>query len=196
MSQSRKWLTIQKQAESCTACRLSGTRSRVVFGEGSSETKIIFIGEGPGRQEDLTGRPFIGRAGDLLTRLIEKEMKLSRSEVYITNIVKCRPTVDLKMEKDRAPEKDETEACTPFLLKQIEIIKPKVIITLGNPATRFILNTKSGITSIHGSWDQFMDIPVMPVYHPSYLLRNGGEKSRLYTEAAEDLKEVIKFLNK
>ncbi len=196
MSQSHRWLTLQKQAESCTACRLSGTRNRVVFGEGSSKTKILFIGEGPGKKEDLTGRPFIGRAGDILTRLIEKEMKLSRSEVFITNIVKCRPTVDLKMEKDRAPEKDETEACTPFLLKQIEIIKPEVIITLGNPATRFILNTKSGITSIHGTWNRFLDIPVMPVYHPSYLLRNGGEKSHLYKEAAKDLKKVVKFLNK
>lgn len=168
---------LKKQATACRACRLASTRTSVVFGEGNPNAQIMIIGEGPGKQEDLSGRPFVGRAGELLTRIIEEDMGLSRSDIYIANIVKCRPTIDLKMGRDRPPEKDEVEACTHFLEKQIEIIRPKVIITLGNPATKFILGTKTGITKIHGTWGSYNEIAVMPTYHPSYLIRNGGEKS-------------------
>lgn len=175
----------------CTRCRLAKTRKTVVFGEGSPTAKVMFIGEGPGATEDATGRPFVGRAGELLTRIIEKGMGIPRSEVYIANIVKCRPTVNQEMKKDRPPEPDEVEACTPFLLKQIELIAPRVIVTLGGPSTKFILGTKEGITKLRGKWAEFQNIPVMPTYHPSYVLRNGGDKSPLRKDVWEDIKLVM-----
>ncbi len=187
---------LKKQATACRACRLASTRTSVVFGEGNPNAQIMIIGEGPGKQEDLSGRPFVGRAGELLTRIIEEDMGLSRSDIYIANIVKCRPTIDLKMGRDRPPEKDEVEACTHFLEKQIEIIRPKVIITLGNPATKFILGTKTGITKIHGTWGSYNEIAVMPTYHPSYLIRNGGEKSPLRKDVSKDIKKVLKYIKK
>jgi DNA polymerase len=182
---------LKEEASQCERCRLSTTRSTVVFGEGSPEARVMFIGEGPGRQEDLTGRPFVGRAGELLTRIIENGMGLPRSEVYIANIVKCRPTVDLKMEKDRPPDADELKACSSFLLKQIELIRPAVIVTLGGPSTKFILNTDIGITKLRGRWGDFNGIPVMPTFHPSYVLRNGGEKSPLRKEVWGDIQLVM-----
>ncbi|MBL8018330.1 MAG: uracil-DNA glycosylase [Leptospirales bacterium] len=175
----------------CTRCRLAKTRKTVVFGEGSPTAKVMFIGEGPGATEDATGRPFVGRAGELLTRIIEKGMGIPRSDVYIANIVKCRPTVNQEMKKDRPPEPDEVEACTPFLLKQIELIAPRVIVTLGGPSTKFILGTKEGITKLRGKWGEFQNIPVMPTYHPSYVLRNGGDKSPLRKDVWEDIKLVM-----
>ncbi len=182
---------LQQIVSICTKCKLHTTRTQTVFGEGSPNAQILFIGEGPGMQEDLSGRPFVGRAGELLTRLIEKGMGLPRSSVYIANITKCRPTVDLQMKKDRAPEKDEVESCSPYLLKQIEIISPKVIVTLGNPSTKFLLQTEKGITAIHGKWHDFRGIPVMPTYHPSYVLRNGGENSQVQKDVWEDLMQVL-----
>ncbi len=182
---------LEDEARKCLRCRLSTTRTTVVFGEGSSAADIMFIGEGPGKQEDLTGRPFVGRAGELLTRIIEKGMGIPREDVYIANIVKCRPTVDLKFTRDRPPEADEVKACTPFLLRQIEIVCPRVIVTLGSPSTKFILQTSTGITRMRGRWGRFMGIPVMPTYHPSYLLRNGGEKSPLRKDVWEDIKKVL-----
>ncbi len=179
------------QFEHCQQCRLATTRTKFVFGEGNPDARILFIGEGPGRQEDLTGRPFVGRAGELLTRIIVKGMGVPRETVYIANIVKCRPTVDLKFEKDRAPEADEVEACHPILLRQIEIIQPTVIVTLGGPATKFILKTSTGITRLRGTWGDFRGIPVMPTYHPSYVLRNGGDKSPLRRDVWEDIKQVM-----
>ena len=154
----------------------------------------MFIGEGPGRQEDLSGRPFVGRAGELLTRMIEKGMGVSRSKVYIANIVKCRPTVDLKFERDRPPEPDETAACSPYLLRQIELIQPKVIVTLGGPSTKFLLNTATGITRLRGQWGEFRGIPVMPTFPPSYVLRNGGDRSPLRREVWHDIKLVLEKL--
>ncbi len=182
------------QIADCCKCKLSTTRTNVVFGEGSADAEVMFVGEGPGKDEDIQARPFIGRAGLLLTAIIEKGMKYDRSSVYIANIVKCRPTADLAFKKDRPPDDDEVSACSVFLLKQIDIIKPKVIITLGNPATRFLLKTKLGITVMRGKWHYFNNIPVMPTYHPSYILRNGGDSSPLKKDVWSDIKQVLSYL--
>jgi uracil-DNA glycosylase family 4 len=179
----------------CNRCKLHSTRKTIVFGEGSANAELMFIGEGPGKDEDASGRPFVGRAGQLLTSIIEKGLGIPRSDVYIANIVKCRPTVDQAGTRDRPPEDDERDACTPFLLEQIKIIQPKVIITLGNPSTRFLLKTRQGITKMRGHWQLFKDIPVMPTYHPSYVLRNGGEKSPLKRDVWNDVKMIIEYLN-
>lgn len=187
---------LKQIAANCRKCKLHTTRTEVVFGEGNPNADIFFIGEGPGQQEDLTGRPFVGRAGELLTRLIEKGMGLERSEVYIANITKCRPTVDLQLKKDRPPDREEVEACSPYLLKQIELVSPKVLVTLGNPSTRFILNTTEGITTLRGKWAYYKDIPVMPTYHPSYVLRNGGENSNIQKEVWGDLLLVLERLGR
>ncbi|MBK6608625.1 MAG: uracil-DNA glycosylase [Leptospiraceae bacterium] len=186
---------LKQIADVCTKCKLSTTRTKVVFGEGNPEAELLFIGEGPGRQEDITGRPFVGKAGELLTRLIEKAMGVSRSSVYIANIAKCRPTEDLKMEKDRAPDPEEVAACSPYLLQQIEIIQPKVIVTLGNPSTKFLLKTQDGITKLRGVWADYNGIPVMPTYHPSYVIRNGGENSKVQQDVWNDLLKVMNKLN-
>ncbi len=186
--------TLQKSISVCTGCKLSTTRTNIVFGEGNPDARIIFIGEGPGKDEDIQGRPFVGRAGLLLTAIIEKGMKINRSDVYIANVVKCRPTVNLEFTRDRPPEEDEKEACGDILKKQISIIRPEVIITLGNPATRFLLNTKQGITSMRGTWYSYDGIPVMPTFHPSYILRNGGDNSPLKKQVWEDIKKVLEYL--
>ena len=186
---------LQQEVLQCQSCPLATTRNRVVFGEGNPNATVMFIGEGPGKQEDLTGRPFVGPAGELLTRIIEGGMKLKRSDVYIANIVKCRPTVDMKMQRDRPPEPEEVRACSPYLLEQIKLIAPGVIITLVSPATKFILNTSAGITRLRGKWGRFMDIPVMPTFHPSYVLRNGGPTSPLRREVWEDIKLVLSYLD-
>jgi uracil-DNA glycosylase family 4 len=187
---------LKEEALLCKKCKLHTTRNQVVFGEGNPNAELMFIGEGPGKQEDLSGRPFIGKAGELLGRLIERAMGFSREDVYIANITKCRPTIDLKFEKDRAPDKEEVLACSPYLLKQIEIIQPKVIITLGNPSTRFILNTTEGITNMRGKWGYYNDIPVMPTYHPSFILRNGGDNSNVQKQMWSDMLQVLEKLGK
>jgi len=187
----KKLAELEAQALGCTKCKLFSTRTKVVFGEGNANAEIMFIGEGPGMQEDLSGRPFVGRAGELLTRIIERGMGVPRSKVYIANITKCRPTVDLQMQKDRPPDEEEVSACSPYLEKQIEIIGPKVIITLGNPSTKFILKTGLGITKMRGNWGVYKEIPVMPTYHPSYVLRNGGDNSPLKKDVWEDIKKVL-----
>lgn len=179
----------------CTRCKLHATRSTIVFGEGNPEASVMFIGEGPGKDEDAQGRPFVGKAGQLLTAVIEKGMKLKRSDVYIANVVKCRPTVNLELKRDRPPDDEETAACGPFLKRQIEIINPKVIVTLGNPSTKFLVNPKEGITKVHGVWHLYNNIPVMPTFHPSYILRNGGDSSPLKRLLWEDIKKVIAYCN-
>ncbi len=179
----------------CTRCKLHKTRTTIVFGEGNPSARIMFIGEGPGRDEDIQGRPFVGRAGQLLTAIIEKGMRLKRSDVYIANVVKCRPTENLQFIKDRPPDEEERSACGRFLLKQIEIIAPEVIITLGNPSTQFLLKIKQGITKARGNWFFYNDIPVMPTYHPSYILRNGDESSPLKRDVWEDIKMVLARLD-
>ena len=174
----------------CQRCKLSTTRSKIAFGEGNPKARLLFIGEGPGKDEDLQGRPFIGKAGQLLTKMIEA-MGLKREDVYIANIVKCRPTVDLEFTKDRPPDPDETAACSPFLLRQIRAIGPEVIVTLGAPSTRFVLNTTEGITKIRGNWHKTAGgIKVMPTFHPAYLLRDPNQKKFAW----DDLKAVMREL--
>lgn len=154
----------------CTACVLCRTRTQTVFGDGNPDARLMFIGEGPGMNEDLQGKPFVGRAGDLLNKMIVA-MGLSRQEVFIANVVKCRPP------NNRPPAADEVAACTGYLRRQIAIIMPTVIVTLGGPATKLVLDTKRGITTIRGTWHQCVGldlpapIPVMPTFHPAYLLR-------------------------
>jgi uracil-DNA glycosylase len=193
MTKSEELEKLESEVSSCFACKLSSTRTRTVFGEGNPNSELMFIGEGPGKNEDLTGRPFVGKAGELFTRILEKGLGISRSNVYIGNIVKCRPTVDMKFEKDRPPEKDEVFACNKFILKQIEIIQPKVIVSLGNPATKFLLNREDGITKLRGKWFQFAGIPLLPTYHPSFILRSKYEEAK--KEIWDDFLKVMAKLN-
>jgi DNA polymerase len=175
---------IREEIGDCRRCKLHKGRNSIVFGEGDPKASILFVGEGPGSEEDQQGRPFVGAAGQLLTDIIEKGMKIKRAEVYICNIVKCRPP------NNRNPEPDEVEACIGFVKQQIAVIKPKVIVTLGNVPTQNLLNTKQGITRMRGVWQEYEGIPVMPTFHPSYLLRSPGEKGKVW----EDIKLVMKKL--
>lgn len=170
----------------CTRCPLHQGRTQIVFGVGNENADIMFIGEGPGADEDRRGEPFVGKAGQLLTRIIENGMGMPRSEVYIANIVKCRPP------NNRDPQPDEVEACEPFLAAQIRVIAPKVIITLGKWASQTLLRTSTPITRLRGRWSEYMGTPVMPTYHPAYLLRNPAEKRPVW----EDIQEVLKWLGR
>lgn len=167
----------------CTRCKLHRTRNKIVFGIGDPHAQLMFVGEGPGHDEDMQGLPFVGRAGKLLTQMIEA-MGLQRGDVYIANVVKCRPP------ENRAPEKDEVEACMPFLLRQIAAIEPKVIVCLGNVATQLLLGTNRGISQFRGQWFDFRGSKLMPTYHPAYLLRNPPAKPEVWA----DLKKVMAFL--
>ncbi|MCA9672371.1 MAG: uracil-DNA glycosylase [Myxococcales bacterium] len=153
----------------CQRCRLSNKRKNIVFGVGNPDADLMLIGEAPGFDEDQQGIPFVGKAGQLLTRMI-KAMGLTREEVYIANIVKCRPP------QNRDPEADEIDACEPFLKKQIDIIAPRIIIALGSFAVKTLLRTTSGIMRLRGSWKSYHGIPLMPTFHPAYLLRNEAGK--------------------
>jgi len=176
--------SIREEIGDCTRCKLHKGRNSIVYGEGDPKATIVFVGEGPGFEEDQQGRPFVGAAGQLLTDIIEKGMKIKRADVYICNIVKCRPP------NNRNPEPDEVEACIGFVKKQIAAIRPKVIVTLGNVPTQNLLGTKEGITRLRGTWQEFNGIPVMPTFHPSYLLRSPGEKGKVW----EDIKKVMERL--
>lgn len=169
----------------CTRCKLCRNRKNIVFGEGSPDSKIMFIGEGPGRDEDIQARPFVGEAGQLLTRIIEK-MGLKRQEVYIANIVKCRPP------NNREPEEEEIATCRPFVERQIEIIKPSVIVCLGKVATQSLLRARTPISKTRGNFLDYKNIPVMPTFHPAYLLRNPKDKWLTW----DDMKKVIEKLKK
>ncbi len=173
--------SIQQEIGDCKRCKLHAGRNTIVFGEGNPQATVVFVGEGPGFEEDQQGRPFVGAAGQLLTDIIEKGMKIRRAEVYICNIVKCRPP------GNRNPEPDEVEACIGFVKQQIACIKPAVIVTLGNVPTQNLLGTKQGITKMRGTWQEYNGIPVMPTFHPSYLLRSPGEKGKVW----EDIKKVM-----
>lgn len=175
---------IREEIGDCTRCKLHKGRKNIVFGEGNPQAAVVFVGEGPGFEEDQQGRPFVGAAGQLLTDIIVKGMKIKREDVYICNIVKCRPP------ENRNPEPDEVEACIGFVKKQIAVIKPKVIVTLGNVPTQNLLGTKQGITKMRGIWQTYEGIPVMPTFHPSYLLRSPGEKKKVW----EDIQLVMKKL--
>jgi uracil-DNA glycosylase family 4 len=175
---------LEKKAASCTLCRLHKSRIKPVFGDGNVKAELMFIGEGPGKDEDEQGIPFVGKAGQLLTKMIEA-MQFTRKEVYIANIVKCRPP------ENRAPMDDEAGQCLPYLLRQIEIIRPKVIVLLGAVPLKYILG-QSGITKIRGNWQEFKGIKVMPTLHPAYLLRTPAAKK----DAWDDLQKVMVIFGK
>jgi DNA polymerase len=167
-------------------CKLHKNRTNIVFGEGNPNTVLVFVGEGPGNEEDQQGRPFVGAAGQLLTDIIVKGMNLKRGDVYICNIVKCRPP------DNRNPEPDEIGACEPFLIKQLQAIKPKVIVALGNIAAKTLLKTDKGITALRGTWQASHGIPLMPTFHPAYLLRNPKDKALVW----KDIQQVMAEMNK
>jgi uracil-DNA glycosylase len=175
---------VKKSLEGCSLCRLSATRKNIVFGEGNPTARILFIGEGPGAVEDETGRPFVGPAGQLLTDIIEKGMGLEREDVYIANIVKCRPP------GNRNPLPEEVESCIGYLKKQISLINPEVIITLGAVSTHNLLGITTPISKLRGNFTNYMGITVMPTFHPSYLLQNPSKKR----ETWEDIKKVMEML--
>lgn len=164
----------------CIRCKLHKGRNKIVFGDGSPKARLLFIGEGPGRDEDMQGLPFVGRAGKLLTQMIEA-MGLRRGDVYICNVVKCRPP------ENRAPEKDEVAACSPFLFRQIDLVAPQVIVCLGSIAAQTILGTTRGISQFRGQWLEFRGRKLMATYHPAYLLRNPAAKSEVW----KDLQKVM-----
>ena len=176
---------LREEIGDCQRCGLSKGRKNLVFGEGSLDAEIMFIGEAPGRDEDLQGRPFVGDAGKLLTRLIEK-MGLRREDVYIANILKSRPPMN------RDPEEDEIRACLPFLERQIEIIAPKVIVSLGRISAHSLLNTRTPITKLRGTFYDYKGIPVMSTFHPAYLLRNPKDKWLVW----EDAQKVLDLLRR
>jgi uracil-DNA glycosylase family 4 len=168
----------------CTRCKLAPHRTHLVFGVGSPRAELVFVGEAPGRDEDLRGEPFVGRAGQLLTEIITKGMKLRREDVYIANIIKCRPP------QNRNPEPDEIAACEPFLVRQLALIGPKVIVALGTFAAQTLLKTRTPITRLRGVWADYHGIPLMPTFHPAYLLRNPAEKRLVW----EDVQQVMRAL--
>jgi uracil-DNA glycosylase len=173
---------------SCTKCALCKTRTLTVFGEGSPSARLVFCGEGPGSDEDRSGRPFVGRAGELLTDMIVKGMKLRREDVFILNAVKCRPP------DNRTPLPDEIAACRPYLEEQLALIRPAVIVALGNPACQALLGAVPGITRIRGTVFEAFGAKVVPAYHPAYLLRNPDRKSEPWRDTWKDLKLVMSLL--
>lgn len=174
--------SIRAELGDCRRCPLWRTRNHIVFGEGNPRAKIMFIGEAPGAMEDRTGRPFVGKAGGLLTDIIEKGMGMKRSDVYIANILKCRPP------GNRDPLPSEVEKCIGFLHEQINVVRPDIIIALGRVATQNLLETSTPISKLRGRFHDFMGIKLMPTYHPSYLLQNPSKKRDVW----EDIKKVLK----
>jgi uracil-DNA glycosylase len=173
-------LKIREDLGDCTRCKLHKTRNKIVFGDGNPKAELVFVGEGPGADEDAQGLPFVGRAGKLLTQMIEA-MGLQRRDVYICNVVKCRPP------ENRAPEPDEVATCSPYLLRQIDTIRPKVIVCLGATAAKTILNTTRGISQFRGEWLEWRGHKLMATYHPAYLLRNPPAKADVW----KDLQKVM-----
>jgi DNA polymerase len=176
--------SLRRLAEGCTKCRLCEGRNKVVFGVGAEQPDLVFVGEGPGADEDRTGEPFVGKAGELLTAAITKGMGLRREDIYICNVVKCRPPAN------RAPLPDETQACTPYLYRQLELLSPRVIVTLGQPAQMALSGVNAGISKVRGNWQEWRGIRLMPTFHPAYILRNPSAK-RLFWE---DLQAVMEEL--
>jgi DNA polymerase len=167
----------------CTRCKLHKGRTKIVFGVGNPKAELVFVGEGPGRDEDMQGEPFVGRAGKLLTQMIEA-MGLKREDVYICNVVKCRPP------ENRLPEKDEIATCSPFLMRQLAVIAPKVICCLGSCSAQTLLQTNQGISRFRGEWFDFRGSKLIATYHPAYLLRNPAAKSEVW----KDLQKVMALL--
>jgi len=175
---------LKKLVLKCHLCQLSKTRKNVVFGEGNPRSKILFIGEGPGANEDEQGRPFVGRAGQLLTKMIENVLELKREDVYIANIVKCRPP------NNRVPSPEEVESCIGYLLKQIEIINPKILVALGSTSYKYLTNDNTPISKIRGEMIKYKDKILIPTYHPSFLLRNPSKKREVYLDMLK-IKRVL-----
>lgn len=174
---------IRRQALVCRACRLAKERTHVVFGEGSLDAKLVFIGEGPGRSEDLQGRPFVGQAGILLTKIIQA-MGLQREQVYIANVVKCRPPMN------RPPEPDEVAACSGYLKAQLSTIQPKIICALGRTAATALLGSQAPMNQLRGKTFQWEGIPLIVTFHPAYLLRNPAAKPQVW----EDMQRILPLL--
>jgi uracil-DNA glycosylase len=174
---------IREDIGDCKRCRLCEERNKIVFGSGNAKAELVFVGEGPGRDEDLQGLPFVGRAGKLLTQMIEA-MGLTRDQVYIANVVKCRPP------ENRQPEKDEVATCIPFLMRQLDVIHPKVIVCLGNIAAQNLLGTMKSISHFRGQWFDFRGMQLLATYHPAYLLRNPAAKGDVW----KDLQKVMGVL--
>jgi uracil-DNA glycosylase len=174
---------ISEDIGDCKRCRLCKERNKIVFGSGNAGAELVFVGEGPGRDEDIQGLPFVGRAGKLLTQMIEA-MGLKREDVYICNVVKCRPP------ENRAPEPDEMETCSPFLYRQLAVIQPKAIVCLGAIAFQALYGAKQSVSRLRGQWLEFRGIPMLATYHPAYLLRNPNAKGEVW----EDLKKVMAHL--
>ena len=175
------------EAASCTKCRLAEGRTQVVFGVGNPDAELMFIGEAPGFNEDKQGEPFVGAAGQLLTRMLG-EIGLTRADVYIANILKCRPP------GNRDPLSDEIESCTPWLIEQISLIQPALVVTLGNFATKFVLNTHTGITRLRGQTFPWHGRTVMPTFHPAAILHGGGEGSTQFEQLREDFAAIKRIL--
>jgi len=176
--------TIRDDLGDCQRCKLCEHRRTIVFGEGNPGAQLAFVGEGPGAEEDATGRPFVGRAGQLLDKIIAA-IGLARQDVYIANIVKCRPP------GNRTPERDEVETCEPFLFRQLAFIRPRVIVALGSPAFQCLLRTREPISRARGDWREWNGIKVMPTFHPAFLLRSPDKKREVW----EDMKKVRDYLN-
>jgi DNA polymerase len=170
---------IRKEIGECTRCELHAGRNCLVFGEGNPHAHLVFVGEAPGREEDMQGRPFVGEAGELLTRII-KAIDLTREEVYITNIVKCRPP------RNRDPKPDEIKTCFPFLIRQLQVIRPRIICCLGTFAAQTLLETAERISALRGRFYVYQDAKLMPTYHPAFLLRNPLFKKDVW----EDMKAI------
>ena len=177
---------IRKNLGECQRCKLGATRKNLVFGVGNPNARLVFVGEGPGADEDAQGEPFVGDAGKMLNRIIAA-MELKREEVYICNVVKCRPP------QNRPPEGDEVSACSPFLLRQLASVKPEVIVALGTSAAQALLQTKVAISKLRSKFHNFHGIPLMPTYHPSYLLRTGGNSDSFWS-VWDDMTQVLQLL--
>ena len=168
----------------CKRCKLAPLRTHLVFGVGNPRADLMFVGEAPGADEDARGEPFVGRAGQLLTDIIERGMGLKRSDVYICNVIKCRPL------DNRNPEPDEVAACEPFLMRQIDLVRPRAIVALGTFAVQALLKVKTPISRLRGNWHEVRGVKLMPTFHPAYLLRSPGEKRVVW----QDIQEVMKLL--
>ncbi|HEY6104428.1 MAG TPA: uracil-DNA glycosylase [Anaeromyxobacteraceae bacterium] len=182
---SESLLAVRHEVGDCTRCKLHGGRTTLVFGVGNPRAELVFVGEGPGGEEDRQGEPFVGKAGQLLTKMIEA-MGFQRSEVYIANVVKCRPP------QNRDPEPDEIEACEPFLKAQIAAIGPRVVVALGRFAVQTLLRDGTPISRQRGRWREYQGVRLMPTFHPAYLLRNPADKGKAW----DDLKAVMKEFGK
>jgi DNA polymerase len=170
----------------CTRCKLHPRRTNLVFGVGNPKAELMFVGEAPGADEDARGEPFVGRAGQLLTDIIEHGMGMTRAEVYICNVIKCRPP------ENRNPEPDEVAACEPFLFRQIDLVRPRAIIGLGTFAVQALLKLKTPISKLRGNWHEVRGVKLMPTFHPAYLLRNPADKRLVWA----DIQEVMKLLGR